>query len=72
MRKSENMKIRQCNNCRSAEFIIVEKILHEAELSKTEMDLTAFRVTDHKITRIFCKKCKSEYKESDFKSINFY
>lgn len=66
------MEIKKCNKCNSNEFIIVEKIFHEAELSETEMDLTTFRVAQHKITKIFCKNCKFEYKESNFKLINFY
>lgn len=72
MKRFDIINIKRCKKCNSNEFIIVEKIYHLAELSEVDMDLTAFRVIGHKIIKIVCKKCKSNYKEDDFKLINFY
>ncbi len=72
MKRFDNMNIKKCKKCHSNEFIIVEKIYHLAELSEMDMDLTAVKAIDNKIIKIVCKKCKSKYKEDDFKLINFY
>lgn len=66
------MSISKCIKCNNNVFIIVEKVVHEAETSETDKDLTAYRVRNHRIINIVCKKCKREYKISDFNNINFY
>lgn len=71
MKRPDTTYIKKCKSCNSNEFIIVEKIFHEAELSETEIDLTTYGVINHRITKIFCKKCKTKYNVSDFKLINF-
>lgn len=45
MKRYDTINIKSCKKCNSNEFIIVEQIYHLAELSKTDMDLTAFKGT---------------------------
>ena len=66
------MKIGKCTYCNSTSFLIIEKIVHEAESSESGKDLTAYKIFSHKIEKIICKKCNRIYKEENFKLINFY
>jgi len=65
------MKIKKCTNCGKHEFYIQEVIFHEAYLSSDDNQLTVYKNRTCEIEKIFCKKCETEYKESDFARINF-
>lgn len=65
------MGIRTCKKCNGSTFLIIEEIIHEAELDKEDKDLTTYKVYSHRIKKIVCKKCNKVYKEKDFDLINF-
>lgn len=66
------MKLDKCKYCNGKTFLIIEEIVHEAEISELNKDLTAYKVFSHKIEKIVCKKCNRIYEEKDFDLINFY
>jgi hypothetical protein len=65
------MKIKKCKKCGGSTFIIQESILHTAELSPEDKNLTVYKEFTSGIDKIFCKNCEKEYLESDFSKINF-
>ncbi len=63
--------LKECNECYGCEFEINEFIVHRATLSDSGEDLTSYKVKNHGVENIICRKCGAEYFENNFKQINF-
>jgi hypothetical protein len=57
--------------CGNDLFFIYESIVHKAETSEKDKDLTVFKTTSNEIESIHCSKCGKIYSKDDFESINF-
>jgi hypothetical protein len=56
--------------CGSKEFLIMEGIVHKAEIDE-EGNLTAYKVADNAIEGISCGECGKPYPETAFNKIDF-
>ena len=65
------MKIKKCRKCSGMDFVILETLCHEAELSPDTEDLTVYKERTCGIEKIFCKNCEEEYLKKNFELINF-
>lgn len=63
--------LKKCRKCGGDDFIIEEKVFHEACLSPEDGDLSVYKEIAGGIERIFCKICDEVYLEVEFKEINF-
>lgn len=59
----------KCKQCKSKDFTITEVIIYKAVVE--DNILKTYKVKVDEIDTINCSRCESEYKQTDFETIEF-